>query len=329
LLESSQDALHDIARAGQVSTFFMFHHDAYLFPSTIYLTFVSLYFLSTPLYSTSVFNIQTRNNMKKIQLAALATSLVAATVTSTVVFADPAKEDGQWRGAFSAGLAVASGNTKSTNFNASVDMLRATKEDKITLFLTSLYGTRDVAGKNEKTANLTRGGVRYDWNLSDRMFVFGLLEAEQDKIQRLDSRFIGGAGVGYKVIKEKDTSFDLFAGLTGRRDSKTVTVERIAPLVGTFDQKVTSTSTELLLGEESNHKLSDSVSFKQRLAVYPNLKNSGEYRAQFDSGLVVGLAAGVNLQVSLSDRYNSEAAFGTKKSDLLFLTGINISLGAK
>jgi putative salt-induced outer membrane protein len=267
--------------------------------------------------------------MKKIQLAALATSLAAATVTSTAAFADPAKEDGQWRGAFSAGLAVASGNTKSTNFNASVDMLRATKEDKITLFLTSLYGTRDVAGKNEKTANLTRGGVRYDWNLSDRMFVFGLLEAEQDKIQRLDSRFIGGAGVGYKVIKEKDTSFDLFAGLTGRRDSKTETVARIAPLVGTFDQKVTSTSTELLLGEESNHKLSDSVSFKQRLAVYPNLKNSGEYRAQFDSGLVVGLAAGVNLQVSLSDRYNSEAALGTKKSDLLFLTGINISLGAK
>jgi putative salt-induced outer membrane protein len=268
--------------------------------------------------------------MKKIQLAVVVAVSVAASISSNVVFADPAKEDGQWRGAFAAGVAIASGNTKSTNFNASVDMLRATKEDKLTFFLTSLYGTRDVAGVSEKTANLTRGGLRYDWNLSDRLFVFGLLEAEQDKIQRLDSRFIGGAGFGYKVIKEKDTSFDIFGGVTGRRDSNTVTVVRATPLPATsFDQKVTSNSTELLLGEESNHKLSDSVSFKQKLTVFPNLKNSGEYRAQFDSGLVMAIANGINLQVTLSDRYNSDVAPGTKKSDLLFLTGINIALGAK
>jgi putative salt-induced outer membrane protein len=264
--------------------------------------------------------------MKNITLAAL----VAASLSSTAVLADPPKEDGQWRGALSAAVAVASGNTKSTNFNASVDMLRATKEDKVTLFLTSLYGTRDVAGRTEKTANLTRGGVRYDWNLSDRMFVFGLLEAEQDKLQRLDSRFVGGGGVGYKVIKEKDLSFDIFGGITGRRDSNTVTVVRALPLpVTTFDQKISSSSTELLLGEESNHKLSDSTSFKQKLTVFPNLKNSGEHRAQFDAGLVVAVANGINLQVTLSDRYNSEATAGTKKSDLLFLTGVSIALGAK
>ena len=266
------------------------------------------------------------NKMKKTKFVAL---LVSA-LTSTMVFADPPKEDGEWRGSFAAALAIASGNTKSTNFNASVDMLRATKEDKITVFLTSLYGTRDVSGKTEKTANLSRGGVRYDWNLSDRMFAFGLLEAEQDKIERLNSRFVAGTGLGYKVIKEKDTSFDIFAGITGRRDNNTVTVVRTLPLPpSTFDKSVSTSSTELLLGEESNHKLSDSVSFKQKLTVYPNLKNSGEYRGQFDAGLVVALTSGVNLQLTLSDRYNSQALPGTKKSDLLFLTGINIVLGAK
>ena len=267
--------------------------------------------------------------MKQTKIAAFMAASFT-TLASTMVLADPPKEDGQWRGALAAGLAIASGNTKSTNFNASVDMLRATKEDKITLFLTSLYGTRDNAGVKEKTANLSRGGVRYDWNLSDRVFVFGLFEAEQDKIQRLDSRYVGGAGVGYKVIKEKDTSFDLFGGITGRRDTNTVTVDRPLPLPSTqFDQKVTKSSTELLLGEESNHKLNDSVSFKQKLTMYPNLKNSGEYRAQFDSGLVVAIASGINLQLTLSDRYNSQAEPGTKKNDLLFLTGINIALGAK
>lgn len=267
--------------------------------------------------------------MKQTKIIALLAASFTS-IASTTILADPPKEDGQWRGAFAAGLAIASGNTKSTNFNASIDMLRATKEDKITLFLTSLYGTRDSAGVNQKTASLARGGARYDWNLSDRTFVFGLFEAEQDKIQRLDSRYVGGTGFGYKVLKEKNTSFDIFGGITGRRDTVSVTVERPLPLpASTVDEKITTSSTELLLGEESNHKISDTVSFKQKLTIYPNLKASGEYRAQFDSGLVVAIAKGINLQLTLSDRYNSQAEPGTKKNDLLFLTGINIALGAK
>lgn len=268
------------------------------------------------------------SHSRSTALAAISATLL--TTASSSVFADPPKEDGQWRGAVSSSLAIASGNTKSTNFSLGADALRATKEDKITLFLTSLYGTRDVAGKSEKTANLTRAGARYDWNLSDRAFVFGLVEAEQDKVQRLDSRFVGGAGVGYKVIKEKDTTFDVFGGITGRRDKNTLTTTRVLPLpVTTFDQKVSSNSTELLLGEESNHKLSESTSFKQKLTLLPSLKNSGEYRAQFDAGLVVAMASNISLQVTLSNRYNSEAALGTKKSDTLLLTGINIAFGAK
>jgi putative salt-induced outer membrane protein len=256
--------------------------------------------------------------------------LVASSLLTTAALANPPKEDGQWRGALAASLALASGNTKSTNFNIGADGVRATKQDRISVFLTSLYGTRDVAGKSEKTANLTRGGLRYDWNITDRFFVFGLTEAEQDKVQRLDSRFVLGAGAGFRIIKEKDTTFDVFGGITNKRDRNIVTVTRTTPPpITTFDQKVSSSATELLLGEESNHKLSDSTSFKQKLTVFPNLKNSGEYRAQFDAGLVTSIASGVNLQVTLSNRYNTEAPLGTKKSDTLLLTGVNIALGAK
>jgi putative salt-induced outer membrane protein len=253
---------------------------------------------------------------------------VAASFVCTVALADPPKEDGQWRGSLSASLAVASGNTKSTNFNVGADGVRATKEDRISVFVTSLYGTRDVAGKTEKTANLTRGGMRYDWNITDRLFTFGLIEAEQDKVQRLDSRVVLGGGMGYKVIKEKDTTFDLFAGITNKNDRNTITVTP-APPAAAFDRRVSTTATELLLGEESNHKLSDSTSFKQKLTVFPSLKNSGEFRSQFDAGLVTGLASGISLQVTLSNRYNSDVAIGIKKSDTLLLTGINIALGAK
>ncbi|HEX4857745.1 MAG TPA: DUF481 domain-containing protein [Usitatibacteraceae bacterium] len=259
----------------------------------------------------------------------LIVSLSTLALTPALALADPPKEDGLWRGALSSSLALASGNTKSTNFSLGANSIKATKEDRISLFLTSLYGSRDVAGKSEKTANQTRGGVRYDWNLSDRLFAFGTLEAEQDKIQRLDSRYLGGAGFGYRFIKEKDLSWDLFGGVSHKRDRNTITTTTTVAPIRTFDSTLSSSATELLLGEESNHKITESTSFKQKLTVYPNLSRSGERRMQFDAGFVTSIASGIGLQVTLSNRYNSEAPAGTKKSDTLLLTGVTIALGAK
>lgn len=245
-----------------------------------------------------------------------------AVLASTTAFADPPKEDGQWRGALAASLALASGNTKSSNFSIGADGVKATKEDKVSVFLTSLYGTNDVGNTTQKTANRTRGGLRYDWNLSDRTFVFGLAELENDKIANLDSRFSLGAGFGYKVIKEKDTAFDIFGGIGYRADKNTVfNLGR--------SSSVSTNATELLLGEESSHKLSDSSSFRQKLTIYPNLSDSGKNRAQFDAGFVTAIANGINFQVTLSDRYNSDVPKGAKKSDLLLLTGVSMALGSK
>lgn len=246
-----------------------------------------------------------------------------AVLASTSVFADPPKEDGQWRGALAASLALASGNTTSSNFSVGATGLKATKEDKLSVFLTSLYGSNEVGNTTNKTANRTRGGLRYDWNLSDRTFVFGLAELENDKIANLDSRFSLGAGFGYKVIKEKDTAFDIFGGIGYRADKNTVFSS-----LGR-SSSVSTNATELLLGEESSHKLSDNSSFRQKLTIYPNLSDSGKNRAQFDAGFVTSIANGINFQVSLSNRYNSDVPTGAKKSDLLVLTGVSMALGAK
>jgi putative salt-induced outer membrane protein len=239
---------------------------------------------------------------------------LAAVLMACAANANPPKQDGLWRGAFSGSLAVSSGNTDSTNLSLGADAIKATKEDKLALYLTTLYGTRDAGGQTTKTANLARAGIRYEWNMSDRRFVFGALDLERDKLQSLDLRSTIGAGLGYKVIKEADLTWDVFAGLTQNRDN-----------YSTF----TRSGTEVLLGQESAHKWSATTTFKQRLAVYPSLKDSGEYRAQFDAGLVTSIASGINLQVTLSNRYNSLAPVGSKKSDTLFLTGINIAFGAK
>ena len=80
----------------------------------------------------------------------------------------------------------------------------------------------------------------------------------------------------------------------------------------------------LLLGQESTHKLSATTSAKQRLTLAPNLKNRGEWRANWDAGLSVAMSSAMSLTVGLGLAYNSEPGPGRKTTDTLFTTGISV-----
>ena len=85
-----------------------------------------------------------------------------------------------------------------------------------------------------------------------------------------------------------------------------------------------TTAEQYRLGEESSHKLTPTTSFKQRLIVYPNLSDSGAYRASFDAGLAVAISGKMSLTVTLGERYNSDPGVGLKKSDTVLFTGLTV-----
>ena len=112
----------------------------------------------------------------------------------------------------------------------------------------------------------------------------------------------------------------MFAGLGYSRDS--YREERLVA-----DELRTSYGrAELILGEESTHKYSESTTFKQRLVLYPNLRDTGEYRAEFDAGVAVAMTKVMSLTVGLNYRYNSDPGEGLEKGDMLFLTGISVKI---
>ena len=81
---------------------------------------------------------------------------------------------------------------------------------------------------------------------------------------------------------------------------------------------------ELLLAEESNNKLTDSTSFKQKLTVYPNLRDTGDVRTVFDAGLSVAMTKQLALTATLSHRYDSRPGEGLGRNDTLFVTGVSL-----
>ena len=72
------------------------------------------------------------------------------------------------------------------------------------------------------------------------------------------------------------------------------------------------------------HKLSDTTTARQRFVMYPNLKDTGEYRATFDAGVAVAMTKTMNLNVGMQMNYNSQPGVGRKSTDTLLTTGVSM-----
>lgn len=258
--------------------------------------------------------------MKKLPLLAL-----SALLAGGHAIADEVKADGQWRGVGGAAASFSSGNARNSSVNLTLDAARITAENKWSIYGQALFAqSKDKDDSTNTTANLWRAGTRYDYNLSESIFAFGGLDLERDQLKHLNLRAGVNGGLGYHLIKTPETTWDIFGGVGYKVDRYS------SPgLVVDGDLRRTYTTPELILGEESSHKLTDTTSFKQRLVVYPNLRDSGEYRAIFDAGLSVAINKTMNLTVGFQDRYDSLAQSPAKQNDTLFLAGVNVKFGAQ
>lgn len=245
--------------------------------------------------------------MRTIALAA------ALALAAAPALAQP-KKDGNWRGSLTLSLSLSSGNTESTNASLAAEAARATGRDKVTLSAKALRGESETAGVTTKTAALYQLGGRYDRDLNDRLFAFGSAGLERDELQRLDLRSSLGAGLGWHAIATPETTFDLFAGVGATR-------EEYATRSRSF--------TEVVIGEESSHRITDTTTFSQKLSLFPNLEESGEYRANFDATLATAIAAGWTFNVTLTHRHVSDPQPGLEKGDTLLLVGVASKFGPK
>jgi len=125
--------------------------------------------------------------------------------------ADPGLLDA-WAGFLDLGLSSARGNARTSTTNVGMNATRTTERDKVAVNFTSIYSANTTTGLKVTTANAIRGGVRYDMNITPRMTGFGFTDLEFDEFQRLDLRFVGGGGLGWKAIRSERTVLDVFSG---------------------------------------------------------------------------------------------------------------------
>lgn len=214
--------------------------------------------------------------------------------------------DGLWHGDISIGGSAASGNTQATTLALRTEASRATLEDKLALSAWLNYGSSRTEGVRARSAELGRAAGRYDRNLGSRWFAFGGGDGEVNKPGGIRSRWAINVGAGWHLLRQPDTSWDLFTGV-GYTDTA-------------FTDGNTRVGAEWLLGQESAHKLGQATSLKQRFVVYTGGSDTGQ-RASFDATLATAVLGGWTLNTGLVLRYASKVTPGLKKHDSLLTFG--------
>jgi putative salt-induced outer membrane protein YdiY len=213
-----------------------------------------------------------------------------------------------WSGSISVGLAAARGNARTATFSSGATAQRTTGFDKIAWKYSQIYSTQSTRLPYGAIANRVSGAVRYDRNFGARVFTYGSAQFDFDEFQDLDLRSVLGGGLGYHVLKSEAAFFNLDLGGAWNREK--------------FATGLVRHSGEVVLGEESRHRLTSVLNLFQSLTVNPNLTETGQFRLAFDGGANIRLSRSLNFHVTLTDRYLSNPLPGLRKNDVLLSTGV-------
>jgi len=216
-----------------------------------------------------------------------------------------------WQGGANVGFALTRGNSQTKNLALAFTAQRKTLDDKLGLYANTVYASNDAPGAiPSTTANAIQGGIRYDHDLSSRVFAFINGDFQTDDLQNLDLRSVLGGGLGYHAIKTESTTLDFLGGINYTREKYSLFTRNFAAAT---------------IGEELSHKVGAGTLVTQQLYFYPDLSNTGEYRGTFNFGTVTKISKWLGWQNSFGDIYVTNPPVGKKQNDIIFTTGLNVS----
>ena len=216
-----------------------------------------------------------------------------------------------WTGGATFGFALTRGNSESKNLNLAFLATRTGLHDKLGLYANSVYSTNDAAGAvPSTTANTVQGGIRYDHDITPRLFAYVGADFQTDELQLLNLRSVFGGGLGVHVIKSDSTTFDVLGGFNYTREN-----------YDTFTRNFAAAS----IGEELMHKLGMSTVLNEKFYFFPDLTDSGQYRTTFNIGTTTKINKWFGWQNAFGDIYVTNPPVGTKKNDIVFTTGLNVT----
>jgi putative salt-induced outer membrane protein len=213
-----------------------------------------------------------------------------------------------WAGDFSFAFALTRGNSDTTSVSASFHADRWLDQD-LQWLNSATFLTGDTDG--DKTAESMGLGTRLQWSHTPDLFSYYELPVMRDTFKDYRYRFQPGAGIGYKMLKEKDMTLDLTGGLAWV----------LTEYESTGD---TDDYLGVKLGNLFAWKFSPTAELKQSLGVTFDGGDFGRYFARFEAGVAASLTKEWAVTVTFIDTYDSDPVDpSVQKNDIQMLAGIS------
>jgi hypothetical protein len=234
-----------------------------------------------------------------------------------------------WSGTLDTGLSLTRGNSATISYNLAGRAVRQTDRDKITVYMTAVYGKNDTTSPSQVIAHQITGGVRGDVNFTASWFAFGATDFDSNALQNLDLQNVITSGVGDHLIHAKNTHLDVFAGAGYNQEFfSAYTLPNPTPPPATLAfPAVTQRNAEFNAGEQFDTKLGSRSTLSETWNYYPNLSGPSGYRHTLNSVLSTAISKWLGWQFSLSDSFLSNPPTGIKRNDLILSTGLRLTFG--
>ena len=226
----------------------------------------------------------------------------------------PPKPEPKWTGSISASLSSTHGNTVADSFTGSVNAIRRSEKDRITVsadFAKSERTDRNT-GESLTTEDWWRAKGQYDYFISEKFFAFGNTRYEKDGIARLDRRVVLGGGGGYQWIETEATSFSTSLGF--------------ASVYEKFENQSDSNSEfSLQVGYNLSHQLWKNLLLVHDLTYYPSLDQFSDYYLTTTGELRTNLTKRLFASFKTIFNFDATPAPNQGTTDVKYILGIGLS----
>jgi putative salt-induced outer membrane protein YdiY len=171
-----------------------------------------------------------------------------------------------------------------------------------------------VIPEAETTAEYYYGRGRYDYKLSDRLYLTAGAGWERNRFSGLDNRWLVDSGLGYIFLNNDRTSFRGAAGLTYTDESYTAADGRDGSFFGAR------------LGWDFRQKLFSNTTFTHTLLADENLESTDDLRVDANFGVHVAMSSKLGLKVNWRLLWDNQPALAEYD---LFSPGVGGNTGLK
>ena len=218
------------------------------------------------------------------------------------------KEENKWGGDAALGLAIARGNTDTTNISLTFSI-----KGPVSKYIDSTNKAFFLLNKEKEITNAESMGLdnQIQWKHRAKLFSYYGIQGLRDRFKNYSYRILPGLGLGYKILTSENLQLSASAGLS-------------QVFTKYYDSGETDSYTGMTLGNELTWKISQSAEMSQTLSFNTNISELDHIFLQFEISLASAITKGLSVKLTLMDKYDSKpVGEGIKKNDVSFIAGLS------